>query len=251
MLISARIASIFIAIALIGWAIMHFMTGDFITGRAPSWPEGLPGRLAWAYASGIVLIVSAVFVIFSNQRTDWGRPAMVTVTCTGLLILAWAGARNLFWVVSHLDYGYMLTNLGKSITVGSALLLIGLNDRRWAFKFASVCIGIFFLIGGIQHFIYIEFVKTLVPRWIPGAVFWSYVAGVGLAAAGIALITGIQRKLAALISSYMVFIWFVILHVPRGFGETANYNEWTAIFEALAVSAITAIIYWRETETGR
>jgi uncharacterized membrane protein len=239
MLVSQRVASIFIAIALIGWGIMHFMTGDFITGRAPSWPEGLPGKLVWAYTSGILLIVAAFSIIFPNRKTGF------TVACSGLLILAWAGARNLIWVTSHLDYGYMLTNLGKSITIGAALLLIGVGKRRSVFIFASVCIGIFFLIGGIQHFIFIEFVKTLVPRWIPGDVFWSYVAGVGLAAAGIALITGIQRKLAALIAAYMVFIWFVILHVPRGFGETQSYNEWIAIFEALFVASTLVIIYWR------
>jgi uncharacterized membrane protein len=245
MLVSARIASIFIAIALVGWAIMHFMIGDFITGRAPSWPEGLPGRLAWAYASGILLIVSSLSIIFPNRKTKF------TVACAGFVILAWAGARNLVELLSTFDYGISLTNFGKSITIGSGVLLVAFDRKRTALVFASVCIGLFFLAAGIQHFIFIDFVKTLVPRWIPGDVFWSYVAGVGLATAGIALITGIQRKLAALISSYMVFIWFVILHVPRGFGETASYNEWIAIFEALAVSAIMAVIYWRETEAGR
>jgi len=219
-----------------------FYDGRFHHGASTSWPEGLPGKLAWAYASGILLIVSSLSIIVPNLKTKF------IVTCSGLLILAWAGARNLIWVVSHLDYGYMLTNLGKSITIGSALLLLGSDKQRSIFIFASVCIGIFFLIGGIQHFIFIDFVKTLVPRWIPGDVFWSYVAGVGLAAAGIALITGFQRKLAALIVSYMVFTWFVILHVPRGFGETASYNEWIAIFESLAVSAILSIIYWREKD---
>ncbi|MEJ0031581.1 MAG: DoxX family membrane protein [Bacteroidota bacterium] len=157
--------------------------------------------------------------------------------------MAWAGGRNLVAVLPTLDYGYMLTNLGKSITIGSALLLIGYDKKKWAYTFACVCIGIFFLIGGIQHFIFIDFVKTLVPRWIPGDVFWSYVAGVGLAAAGVALITGIQRKLAALIAAYMVFIWFLILHIPLGFGETASFNEWIAVFESLFVSATLVVIY--------
>ncbi|MEI9917381.1 MAG: DoxX family membrane protein [Bacteroidota bacterium] len=245
MLFSTRIATIFIAVALVGWGIMHFMTGDFITGRAPSWPEGLPGRLAWAYTSGVLLIVSAISIVSGatfapNQKTRFA------VICSGILVLAWAGGRNLYAVLPNLDYGYMLTNLGKSITIGSGLLLIALDKKRSIFIFASICIGIFFLIGGIQHFIFIDFVKTLVPRWIPGDVFWSYVAGVGLVAAGIALITGIQRKLAALISSYMVFIWFLVLHVPLGFGETASFNEWIAIFEALFVASILAVIYWRE-----
>lgn len=237
MLFSTRIATVFVAVALIGWGIIHFMVGDFIAGRAPAWPEQLPGKIVWAYASGLILIVAAFSIVFPNQKTKF------TVACAGLLILAWAGGRNLVAVLSNLEYGGLLTNLGKSFTIGSGLLLIAFDKKRSVFTFACICIGIFFLAGGIQHFIFIDFVKTLVPRWIPGDVFWSYLAGVGLAAAGVALITGVQRKLAALISAWMVFTWFVILHVPRGFGETANFNEWIAIFEALSVAGILAIIY--------
>jgi uncharacterized membrane protein len=245
MLYSARIATIFFAVALIGWGIIHFLVGDFIVGRAPAWPESVPGKIVWAYASGLLLIVTAAAIIYPTRSIVAGRVGSVA----GLLILIWAGGRNLIHVVLNLDYGFMLTNLGKSITIGSGVLLISLRDKKkWVFTFSSICIGIFFLIGGIQHFIFIDFVKTLVPRWIPGDVFWSYVAGVGLLASGIALVTGVLRKLAALIASWMVFVWFLILHIPRGFGETASYNEWIAIFESLAVSAILATIYWKEEQ---
>jgi uncharacterized membrane protein len=265
MLYSARIATIFFAVALIGWGIIHFLVGDFIVGRAPAWPENVPGKIVWAYASGLLLIVTAAAIIYSTRsiekETVAGRVGFPTRSIagetmigrvgslTGLLILIWAGGRNLIHVVPNLDYGFMLTNLGKSITIGSGVLLMSIGDKKkWVFTFACICIGIFFLIGGIQHFIFIDFVKTLVPRWIPGDVFWSYVAAVGLIASGIALVTGVLRKLAALIASWMVFVWFLILHIPRGFGETASYNEWIAIFESLAVSAILATIYWREQQ---
>lgn len=238
MLFSARIATMLFAVALLGWGVIHFMFGDFIAGRAPSWPEGIPGKMIWAYLSGAILIVTAIS-IFSNQKTRF------TVTCVGVIILLWAGGRNLYELLTTLDYGATLTKTGKALTIGSACLLIGLN-RKLYFTIACVCIGLFFTASGIQHFIFIDFVKTLVPRWIPGDVFWSYVAAVGLIAIGISMITGIQRQLAAFIGSWMVFIWFLVLHVPRGFGDTGNFNEWIAIFEALAVSAILAIIYWKE-----
>jgi uncharacterized membrane protein len=239
MLISARTATILIAIAVIGWGIIHFLAGDFMAGRAPSWPENIPGKIVWAYLSGALLIVSAFVIVLPNQKTGW------LVTCLGIIILAWAGGRNLWIVLSNMDYGGVLTNFGKAITIGSGLLLIANDKKRSLFTFASICIGIFFLIGGIQHFIFIDFVKTLVPSWIPGAAFWAYLAGLGLIASGIALITGIQRKLAAMIAAYMVFIWFLVLHVPRGFGETASFNEWLAIFESLFVAALLVVIYWR------
>lgn len=243
MLFNNRTATIFIAIALIGWGVIHFLVGDFIAGRAPSWPEGIPGKMLWAYSSGALLIVTALLLFLPNQKTG------LIVTCTGVIILAWAGGRNLWLVVSNLDYGGVLTMFGKSITIGSGLLLLAHGKKKPVFTFACICVGIFFIIGGVQHFIFIDFVKTLVPRWIPGDAFWSYVAGVGLAAAGIALITGIQRNLAALVSSWMVLIWVVVLHIPRGFtadSGAAAINEWIAVFEALFVSAILAVIYWRE-----
>ncbi|HZY79437.1 MAG TPA: DoxX family membrane protein [Cyclobacteriaceae bacterium] len=245
MLFSTRIAAIFFAVALLGWGIIHFIIGDFAAGRAPAWPEGVPGKIAWAYISGITLIVAAVS-IFTNQTSlafakRYGGQRLA-VTCAGVMILLWAGSRNLVIVLSTLDYGGQMTNTGKSLTIGFGALAV-VAAFPMAVRLASIFTGLFFIASGIQHFIFIQFVKTLVPSWIPGAEFWSYLAGVALIASGIALITGIQRKLAALLSSWMVFIWFVILHVPRGFGATANTNEWIAIFEALSVSAILAVIY--------
>ena len=39
----------FFALGLLGLAVEQFIFGDFVTGRAPAWPESMPGRLAWAY----------------------------------------------------------------------------------------------------------------------------------------------------------------------------------------------------------
>lgn len=242
MLFSTRVATILIAVAFLGWGIQHFMTGEFLVGRAPAWPQGVP---IWGYLSGLMLVASAISIVI-NQKTR------LIVACTGLVILIWAGGRNLFITLSTLDYGGQLTNTGKSFTIGFGALLVASTfapPTPWlkhASLLASIFTGLFFVASGIQHFIFIDFVKTLVPRWIPGDVFWSYVAGVGLTSIGIALITGILRKQAAFIGAWMVYIWFVVLHVPRGFGETANLNEWTAIFEALMVPSILTIIYWRE-----
>jgi uncharacterized membrane protein len=60
--------------------------------------------------------------------------------------------------------------------------------------FLPITVAVF----GIEHFLYAAFVATLVPSWIPGSYFWTYFAGVALVAAGVAMIVGIQARLAAL-----------------------------------------------------
>ena len=48
-----------------------------------------------------------------------------------------------------------------------------------------VCLELFMLLGGIQHFRSVEFVGTLVPSWVPGGgLFWTYFAGVALIVGG-------------------------------------------------------------------
>jgi hypothetical protein len=40
----------------------------------------------------------------------------------------------------------------------------------------------------------------------------------------------------------MVFLWFLMLHIPRAVGNMGTGNEWIAVFEALAVSGL-AFLY--------
>src|SRR5258705_2307759 len=39
----------FFGLALLGLGTEHFIFREFVTGRAPAWPAGLPGELAWVY----------------------------------------------------------------------------------------------------------------------------------------------------------------------------------------------------------
>jgi uncharacterized membrane protein YphA (DoxX/SURF4 family) len=103
-------------------------------------------------------------------------------------------------------------------------------------------VGIFLLLSGVQHFLFSQFVKFLVPAWIPFPIFWAYFSGVALIAGGLGIITGFQRKRAAIFSACMIFAWVFILHIPRALGAEGNANEWTAVFEALATSVILFMV---------
>ncbi|MPZ18520.1 MAG: hypothetical protein GEV06_11485 [Luteitalea sp.] len=101
---------------------------------------------------------------------------------------------------------------------------------------------IFMIICGIEHFVLVEFVHTLVPAWIPGPFFWTYFAGIALIAGGAGLLVEKTRRLAATLSGIMIFIWVIVLHIPRAVTSAGDGNEWTAVVEALAMSGIAFVL---------
>ena len=74
--------------------------------------------------------------------------------------------------------------------------------------------------------------------------FWTYFAGIALIAAGLGIITGILRWLAALMLGIMIFLWVWMLHIPRAMADPRGNlgNEWTSVFEALAFSGIAFLL---------
>ena len=253
-----KITRNFYAFALIGLGILQFLFGDYLAGRAPAWPAWLPGQLLFAYITGALFILTG-FMVMADKR-----PRLV-LTLSGLVILGWAGLQNVFTIVLHPEYGALLTNTFKALTLGSGAFIIGYtfpdaHDTRFASQlnqltnrlatFGRYVIGLFLLASGIQHFLFGEFVQSLVPVWIPGALFWTYFAGVALAAAGLGLITGIKSRWAATLAGWMVFTWVWVLHLPRAIANQ-NQNEWTAVFEALAVSGILLTLSYILSEKAK
>jgi uncharacterized membrane protein len=241
-----KIPRIFYAVALIGLGIQHYLFRDFIMGRAPVFPEGVPGKLVFAYVTGGLLVANGLAILL-GKNSRW--PLVIS----GILILSWAALRNIIALVYNLEYGGLLTNTFKGLALGFGAYIVAMTfptsgksllfDKsvRQMSILGNYAMGMFLLIGGIQHFIFADFVNFLVPSWLPFIPFWTYFAGVALIAAGLGIITGIQRNLASWWAGVMVLIWVLILHLPRAFANQ-NQNEWSAVFEALAVSGLLLIM---------
>jgi uncharacterized membrane protein len=240
----------FFAVALAGLAVEHFIFRDFVTGRAPAWPKGLPGGAIWAYLSGTAFLVIAATIVLRKG----GRAASIAAAA---LIGSWALLRNVPVVMGDTFLSGAWTRGGKALVFTAGALAIAATfpkiDARGNTTVARVinltpefiaagrwCLGLFFLITGIQHFKFTQFVASLIPSWFPGdPVFWTYFAGVALIAGGIGLFIPFTARLAAVLSGLMVFSWFWIVHLPRTF---LGVSDSIAIFEALAVSGIAFLL---------
>jgi uncharacterized membrane protein len=104
--------------------------------------------------------------------------------------------------------------------------------------------SIMFIIFGIDHFLYAGFVATLVPEWIGGNLFWTYFSAVALIGAGLALMLKFKQRLIGILTGTMLFIWFLILHIPRAVAmpDLMNGNEITSVFQALAFSGVAFVL---------
>jgi uncharacterized membrane protein YphA (DoxX/SURF4 family) len=107
---------------------------------------------------------------------------------------------------------------------------------------ARIVLAAFLTLCGVLHFVYTDFVATLVPAWIPHHYFWTYFAGVALIAGGLGLLVEKTKRWAALLSGGMIFTWFVILHIPRALADPHNTMEWSGVWESLAISGMAFLV---------
>ncbi len=116
------------------------------------------------------------------------------------------------------------------------------NNENALFRFLSKLIPygtIFFALTivsfGIDHFIYGKDAAGYVPAWIPDPVFWIYFAGAALLGSGIAIVLRVKTGLAAFLLGGMIFIWFIILHIPKVIAAPAADME----------GELTSAHFWR------
>jgi hypothetical protein len=238
------------ALSMVGLGVEHFIFGEFVTGRAPPWPFSAEAGRAWAYVSGAAVILSAVAI-----AAGWHARLAGLFLCA--LIFGWALLRHLPVVAASAVLAPEWTRAVKALAFcGGALVVAAsfpafrqggssfvtrLFNAREGFVIAgTICLAVFMVNNGIQHFLYTGFVASLIPAWFPGdAVFWTYAASVFLFCGAIGMLYRPVAGIAALLTGMMVFAWVWIVHVPR---VHVGVSDQIAVFEAPAIAGIAFMI---------
>jgi uncharacterized membrane protein len=113
--------------------------------------------------------------------------------------------------------------------------------------------GAMLTIFGFDHFLYPQFVASLVPAWIGAQMFWTYFAGAALMAGGVGMMVKRLAHMASLLTGVMILLWVLMLHIPRAIADpyTNVGNEWASVFEALAFSGMAFMLAGRFSEERR
>jgi uncharacterized membrane protein YphA (DoxX/SURF4 family) len=92
---------------------------------------------------------------------------------------------------------------------------------------ARIAFGLCLLVFGTAHFVYMNLTAPLVPKWLPpNQEFWGYLTGVAHIAAGVAILTGVQARLAAVLLTIMFALFSVMVHIPLVIATPSNHWFW-------------------------
>ena len=244
------------AICLATNGILQLYYGNFRPQILPPWPSWLPGLAIGARLVGIALIASAVAVLARKKAR-------------GILLL-WGGVLLALIPLFHVPYMLFKSphpgHLGSWADTFNTLVLAGMafvvagsfadsnadanRAPLWMKRLEAVIPAgrIFFcttiVAFGICHFLYSSYIDTLVPAWIPWHRFWTYFAGVCLIGSGTAIILKIKPRPVAMLLGTMIFLWVIMLHIPRAIADPYRDegNEIESAARALAESGTAFLL---------
>ncbi len=199
-------------------------------------PAGIP-RVPYAYVSaGILLIAGCALLV----RRYASIGALTLAVFYGLWVIAFHFPNALAsW--THIGAWNAPAEINLLAMGGLALWASNAGPARNTLRLITrVLAGVSAIVFGFAHFNYIDFTATMVPAWIPPSqTFWAWATGAGHLAAGLALVSGVQARLAAACLAGMMASFVLLVHIPRVIGSPGEHAEWLMLgfSTALAGSA--------------
>jgi uncharacterized membrane protein len=247
---------------LVAVGIHQLLLKDFredILAPFPAWPHHY---IIFPVLAGIALLCAGIMITGLFKT----RLAIKKNTClyTGFCFLALIIISQLPYILifspdkmSRLDVWF---SAGEELAYcGGAFVMAGSfatnNVREGKKNFFQISLEklvplgrIFFamliLLFGCSHFVFTDFVSTMVPKWAGPPLFWTYFAGAALIGSAIAIIFKIWIKVAALLLAIMLFFFFIFFHVPDAIANPylSSGNEIVRAIIALLFCGIASVI---------
>lgn len=170
----------------------------------------------------------------------WLRASAYTL---GATYVAWTLAYVLpKYIASPGDMGLRTIVFEPLSLACIALLLPGpAATPRWLDISCRAVIAVAMIVFGVDHFLGLGFIASLLPGWIPWHVFWVALFGVVFIVCGVGIGFGFLERGSWIAIGLMFAIWVITLHIPRtlGFysipGAITDPDEWSSLFIAVGL----------------
>lgn len=206
----------------------------------------IPAHPWLAYVIGALLLVAGLSILINVHA----RSGALTVGA----ILLWAD------IILHLprlvaipgNWG-LRGEVCEILAFASAALILagtlpradgtfGQRDGALA-NIGRVLFGITAVVFGVDHFLALKLIASLVPGWMPAHLFLASLAGVAMIAAGVSILTRWIGGLGAFALGVMFMLFVVTLHVARVLADPRSPDEWSSAIIALGMSGASWICF--------
>ena len=223
-------------------AMVSLAWGDFDPGQPV--PKNFPDRPALAYAA-------AAFMLVAGAADEWRRTvARGAAALTAYYALVVVILMNGRVVLAHYAEFGAYSGVAEQLAIAAGGLIIYADRAKIDAAVAArltrlgqLAFGVCALLFGGAHFFYMNLTAPLVPKWLPPTQeFWAYATGVGQIAAGVAILTGVKARLAAILLTAMYASFTLLVHAPMLLAEPASRMNWSENALNLALIGIAWVV---------
>ena len=216
--------------------------GDFGSGQEV--PKSFPFRTALAYAAAAFLLIAGAAIEW--RRTTALAGAALTAYYAFIVVLLMQGPGVL---ANYAEFG-SYSNAAEQLAIAAGGLIVfaasaGIDAPLAArlTRLGQRVFGVCALLFGGAHFFYLNLTVPLVPQWLPPSqVFWAYATGVAHIAAGLAILTGVQARLAAILLTVMYVSFTPLVHIPTLLADPSSHWYWSENALNLALAGVAWVV---------
>jgi uncharacterized membrane protein YphA (DoxX/SURF4 family) len=225
--------------AAVGFGLVGLVWGDLASVLDPV-PRDFPGRTVLAYAVAVVCLLGGLSI---QWRRTAALGALALTALYGLGAMLFHAPR----IIAHPSVFVTWSGTAEQL----ALMAAGMVAYTYCAhlqpaaaerisKIGRLIFGVCLLLFGLAHLFYLTYTAKLVPAWLPpGQTFWAYATGAGHFAAGIAILSGIAARPAAMLLTAMFIVFAILVHAPTIILDPHTHINWSenALNFALIASA--------------
>ena len=257
-LVSQQPGQTLMAIGLLGLGVLALRYGDFAMVWQPV-PEWLPARHAVADASGVLMLLLGLGLLFTTTASLSARvlfPYLILWACLKLPAIFVAPQIEGVW----LGLGELTLLLAGGWTLFCRVVEVSPTSRfrflagESGMRAARIMFGLSAIPVGLSHLFYSKATADFVPAWLPYRMGWAYLTGVGQIAAGLGVLFSILPWLAAAAEAGMITCFTLLVWLPAILRAPKERLNWTAFFISWIIGAAAWIVaqnVWRERQLSK
>jgi len=90
---------------------------------------------------------------------------------------------------------------------------------------------------GAEHLTSVQAISQVVPRWMPAHLFWTYLVGIALICAGLAIALNIRTRLVGTLLAIMFTCFVLMIHLPNAIANPHDRFTWAVALRDLSFGA--------------